>query len=125
MHSIEELTLYLREFARARDWEQFHNPKNLCMALSIEVAEACEHFQWLTPEQAQNLNSNQKEAVALELADIQMYLVRLADQLGIDIWQAINTKTQLNEAKYPAALVRGNAAKYTAYQQDLTSNKTS
>lgn len=118
MHSLEELSLYLREFARARDWEQFHNPKNLCMALSIEVAEACEHFQWLTPEQAQNLNPTQKEAVALELADIQMYLVRLADQLGIDLWQAIGLKTKLNEAKYPAELVRGKADKYTAYPQN-------
>lgn len=118
MHSLEELSLYLREFARARDWEQFHNPKNLCMALSIEVAEACEHFQWLTPEQAQNLNPTQKEAVALELADIQMYLVRLADQLGIDLWQAIGLKTKLNEAKYPAELVRGRADKYTAYPQN-------
>lgn len=118
MHSLEELSLYLREFARARDWEQFHNPKNLCMALSIEVAEACEHFQWLTPEQAQNLNPTQKEAVALELADIQMYLVRLADQLGIDLWQAIGLKTKLNEVKYPAELVRGKADKYTAYPQN-------
>lgn len=118
MHSLEELSLYLREFARARDWEQFHNPKNLCMALSIEVAEACEHFQWLTPEQAQNLNPTQREAVALELADIQMYLVRLADQLGIDLWQAIGLKTKLNEAKYPAELVRGKADKYTAYPQN-------
>lgn len=118
MHSFEELSLYLREFARARDWEQFHNPKNLCMALSIEVAEACEHFQWLTPEQAHNLTPTQKEAVALELADIQMYLVRLADQLGVDLWQAIGIKTKLNEAKYPAELVRGKADKYTAYQQE-------
>jgi NTP pyrophosphatase (non-canonical NTP hydrolase) len=121
MHSLEELSIYLRAFAQARDWEQFHNPKNLCMALSIEVAEACEHFQWLTPEQAQNLSPSQKEAVALELADIQMYLVRLADQLGIDLWQAIAIKTQLNEAKYPAEIVRGKAAKYTAYQQDQDS----
>ncbi len=118
MHSLEELSLYLKEFARARDWEQFHNPKNLCMALSIEVAEACEHFQWLSPEQAQNLTPDQRDAVALELADIQMYLVRLADQLGIDLWQAIATKTRLNEAKYPAELVRGKAAKYTTYLQD-------
>jgi len=118
MQSLEELRLYLRDFAKVRDWEQFHNPKNLCMALSIEMAEACEHFQWLSPEQAQNLAPQQRDAVALELADIQMYLVRLADQLGIDLWQAINTKTQLNEAKYPADLVRGKAAKYTAYGLD-------
>lgn len=117
MRSLEELSLYLREFARVRDWTQFHNPKNLCMALSVEVAEACEHFQWLTPEQAHNLTPEQKNAVALELADIQMYLVRLADQLGIDLWQAIAQKTQLNEAKYPAELVCGKADKYTAYPQ--------
>jgi dCTP diphosphatase len=115
MQTIEALTAYLRQFAQARDWEQFHNPKNLCMALSVEVAEACEHFQWLTAEQAQNLTDVQREAVALELADIQMYLVRLADQLNIDLWQAINKKAQINEAKYPADLVRGKAAKYTTY----------
>jgi dCTP diphosphatase len=115
MQTIEALTDYLRQFAQARDWEQFHNPKNLCMALSVEVAETCEHFQWLTAEQAQNLTDVQREAVALELADIQMYLVRLADQLNIDLWQAINKKTKINEAKYPADLVRGKAAKYTAY----------
>lgn len=116
MHSLEELTLYMRQFAKARDWEQFHNPKNLCMALSVEVAEACEHFQWLSAEQAANLPEAKRDAVALELADIQMYLVRLADQLGIDLWQAINTKAALNEAKYPQDLVRGKADKYTAYQ---------
>jgi NTP pyrophosphatase (non-canonical NTP hydrolase) len=115
MRSIEELSLYLRDFASARDWQPFHNPKNLCMALSIEVAEACEHFQWLTPEQADNLPIAKRDEVAMELADIQMYLVRLADQLGIDLWHAIALKTQLNEAKYPVDLVRGKADKYTAY----------
>ncbi|MEY4589386.1 MAG: hypothetical protein RL497_1462 [Pseudomonadota bacterium] len=117
MHSIEALADYLRQFAQAREWEKFHNPKNLCMALSVEVAEVCEHFQWLTPDEAGNLPDAKRDAVALELADVQMYLVRLADQLGIDLWQAINLKSKLNEAKYPAELVRGNAAKYTEYTQ--------
>jgi dCTP diphosphatase len=116
MHSIEDLAIYMRRFAQARDWEQFHNPKNLCMALSVEVAEACEHFQWLSCEDAAHLTPEKRDAVALELADIQMYLVRLADQLGIDLWQAINQKAALNEAKYPADLVRGKSDKYTAYQ---------
>lgn len=116
MHSIEELMIYMRQFAKERDWEQFHNPKNLCMALSVEVAEACEHFQWLSCDEAANLAQEKREAVALELADIQMYLVRLADQLGIDLWQAVKQKAALNEAKYPADLVRGKADKYTAYQ---------
>lgn len=116
MHSLEDLILHMRQFAKARDWEQFHNPKNLCMALSVEVAEACEHFQWLNAEEAANLPEVTRQAVALELADIQMYLVRLADQLGIDLWQAINTKAALNETKYPQDLVRGKADKYTAYQ---------
>lgn len=116
MHSLEDLILHMRQFAKARDWEQFHNPKNLCMALSVEVAEACEHFQWLNAEEAANLPEVTRQAVALELADIQMYLVRLADQLGIDLWQAINTKAALNETKYPQDLVRGKADKHTAYQ---------
>jgi dCTP diphosphatase len=115
MHTTEALAVYLRQFAEARDWQQFHNPKNLCMALSVEVAEVCEHFQWLSADEAQNLSAEKRGEVALELADVQMYLVRLADQLGIDLWQAINQKSQINEAKYPAELVRGKAAKYTEY----------
>ena len=106
---------YLRQFAKERDWEQFHSPKNLVMALTVEAAELLEHFQWLTEEHSQNLAPDQLAAVAEEIADVQLYLVRLADRLGIDILQAVSAKTLKNEARYPADKVRGSARKYTDY----------
>ncbi len=116
MQSLDEMKHYLRRFARERDWEQFHNPKNLAMALSVEVAELNEHFQWLTPAQAAALSAEQLADVAAEIADVQLYLVRLADVLGVDIQAAVVLKAARNEAKYPADKVRGSAKKYTAYE---------
>lgn len=115
MQSLDEFKVYLREFARLRDWEQFHNPKNLATALSVEVAELNEHFQWLTPEQAAALDTEALNEVAEEIADVQMYLIRLADVLGVDILAAAQQKTHKNEAKYPVDKVRGSAKKYTHY----------
>lgn len=106
---------YLRQFAKERDWEQFHSPKNLVMALSVEAAELLEHFQWLSEDQSQNLDPDRLAAVAEEIADVQLYLVRLADRLGVDILRAVNAKTLKNEARYPADKVRGSARKYTDY----------
>lgn len=106
---------YLRQFAKERDWEQFHSPKNVVMALSVEAAELLEHFQWLSEDQSQNLDPDRLAAVAEEIADVQLYLVRLADRLGVDILQAVNAKTLKNEARYPADKVRGSARKYTDY----------
>lgn len=115
MQTLEDMQTYLRQFARERDWEQFHNPKNLVMALTIEVAELAEHFQWLTAEQAANLSAEQLSEVADEIADVQLYLVRLADVLGVAISAAVTAKAKKNEAKYPADQVRGSAKKYTQY----------
>jgi dCTP diphosphatase len=106
---------YLRQFAKERDWEQFHSPKNVVMALAVETAELLEHFQWLSADQSQSLTPDQLTAVAEEIADVQLYLVRLADRLGIDILQAVSAKTLKNEARYPADKVRGSARKYTDY----------
>lgn len=106
---------YLRDFAAERDWEQFHAPKNLAMALAVEAAELMEHFQWLSEEQTRSLAPEQLAAVAEEIADVQLYLVRLADRLGVDILQAVKSKTQKNEARYPADKVRGSARKYSDY----------
>ncbi len=106
----------LQTFATERDWQQFHSPKNLAMALNVEVAELLEHFQWLTQEQSANLDDNTRQAVATEIADVQIYLLRLADNLGIVIEQAVTEKMEENRAKYPADKVRGSAAKYTEYQ---------
>jgi len=111
MHSLDDLRNQLREFARNRDWEQFHSPKNLAMAMIVEAAELVEHFQWLTEAQSQALNPEQREQVAQELADVFLYLVRLADRLDIDLMDAAQRKLVINARKYPADKVRGSAKK--------------
>jgi NTP pyrophosphatase (non-canonical NTP hydrolase) len=105
----------LAEFAAARDWQQFHSPKNLAMALSVEAAELLEEFQWLTEEQSTTLDDARRERVRLELADVFIYLLRIADVLGVDLMKAADDKIALNERKYPAERVRGDARKYTDY----------
>ena len=105
----------LRAFARERDWDQFHSPKNLSMALMVEVAELMEHFQWLNEQQSANLSPDIKDAVAEELADILLYLVRLADKLEVDLPEAALHKMEKNAAKYPAEKVRGSSKKYSEY----------
>ena len=112
MKSFKQIKIRLREFAAERDWDQFHSPKNLAMALIVEAAELVEHFQWLTEEQSQALPSNKLAEVEQEIADIQIYLIRLADKLGVDMEKAVNAKIELNEKKYPAEKVRGSAEKY-------------
>ena len=113
MRTLEDVRQSIAEFAAARDWEQFHSPKNLVMALSVEVAELMEHFQWLTLEEAKQLDDATLVKVGEEIADVQIYLVRLADKLGIDILAACADKMVKNAAKYPVARASGNARKYT------------
>lgn len=108
---LQALIARLREFARARDWEQFHSPKNLVMALIVEAGELVEHFQWLTPEQTRELSPEQVQAVELEMADVLLYLLRLADRLDVDLAAAAWRKIEINERKYPADQVRGSARK--------------
>ena len=105
----------LRAFAAERDWDQFHSPKNLSMALMVEAAELMEHFQWLTEAQSAGLSAENKQAVREELADILLYLVRLSDKLGIDLREAALLKLEKNALKYPAEQVRGSAKKYSDY----------
>lgn len=105
----------LRDFAADRDWDQFHSPKNLAMALNVEAAELLEHFQWLTESQSASLNAETLNEVAEEIADIQLYLMRLADKLGVDIVAASLAKIEKNAKKYPADKVRGSSKKYTKY----------
>ena len=112
---LEAATLALRRFAEERNWDQFHTPKNLAMALNVEAGELLEHFQWLTAEQSQNLPADQQAKVAEEIADIQAYLIRIADKLGVDILAAVEQKMRQNAAKYPADKVRGDARKYNEY----------
>jgi dCTP diphosphatase len=113
--ALRALQQRLAAFAAARDWQQFHSPKNLAMALSVEVAELVEEFQWLTEEQSQALEADRRERVRLELADVFIYLLRLADRLDVDLLRAAADKIAQNERKYPAERVRGDARKYTEY----------
>ena len=114
-NDFDTLKQRLREFADTRDWNQFHSPKNLCMALGVEVAEITEHFQWLTEEQSNNLTRNKLDEVATELADTLLYLIRLADKLDIDLLASAFSKIELNRQKYPVDKSRGNAKKYTEF----------
>ena len=96
---LNTLKQRLREFADERDWNQFHSPKNLSMALSVEVAEIVEHFQWLSEEQSNNLSQSKLAEVEAELADTFVYLIRLADKLNIDLFAATERKIAINELK--------------------------
>jgi NTP pyrophosphatase (non-canonical NTP hydrolase) len=112
---FEELSQRLQKFADDRDWDQFHSPKNLVMALSVEAAELTEHFQWLTEEQSQNLTAEKLKEVAFEMADVYIYLIRLATKLDVDLPQIAEEKIVLNGQKYPAEKVKGSSKKYTEY----------
>jgi NTP pyrophosphatase (non-canonical NTP hydrolase) len=113
VRDLVELRDRLRAFADARDWNQFHSPKNLAMALIAEAAELVEHFQWLTEEESARLAPATKVSVAEELADVLAYLVRIADKLDIDLLAAVSAKIARNEERYPVERARGSARKYT------------
>jgi len=113
MSDLDGLRMKLHEFAAARDWDQFHSPKNLAMALSAESGELLEVFQWLTEEESKRLDAKAKSAAADEIADVLLYLVRLADKLGIDPVAEANRKLGENEQRYPADKARGSAKKST------------
>jgi NTP pyrophosphatase (non-canonical NTP hydrolase) len=109
--SLEQLRHELAAFADRRDWQAFHSPKNLAMALIAEAAELVEHFQWLSEEESRQLDADKLAEVRLELADILIYLIRTADQLGIDLIAAANDKIVINENRYPVEKVRGKAGR--------------
>lgn len=110
---LQSLTQSLRDFAKARDWEQFHSPKNLAAALSVEAAELLEHFQWLTEEQSRNLPALAKAEVGAEAADVLLYLLQLCDKLEIDLMAAARKKLIVNAEKYPVERALGSSKKYT------------
>ena len=112
--SLDTLRLRIREFALARAWERYHTPKNLVMALSVEASELLEPFQWLTAEQSHQLSAEQHEAVRQEIADVLIYLTRLADILEIDLLEAATDKLAINARKYPVGQAYGNALKSSA-----------
>ena len=109
---IIDIQNQLKEFASERDWEQFHTPKNIAMALSVESSELVEIFQWLKPEESQLPNKKQLELINSEVADIAMYLLRFCDLLDVNLERAIEEKLITNAQKYPVTLSKGNAKKY-------------
>jgi dCTP diphosphatase len=113
MKNLLELRDALRQFAHERDWERFHAPKNLAMALAAEAGELLEPFLWLGEEESRHLPPERLRAVREEVADVLLYLVRLADSLDIDLLEAAAAKLLLNESRYPVESARGNAKKYT------------
>lgn len=113
--SLTNLRTKINEFVNERDWAQFHTPKNLVMAMIVEAAELVEQFQWDTPQQSQQLSPEKREAVAHELADTFVYLLRIAEVLEIDLIDAANKKIALNAIKYPLEKAKGSNAKYTKY----------
>ena len=116
MDPLHGLTEQIRLFALERDWDRFHSPKNLSMALIAEAAELLEHFQWATEEQSYALDPARLQAVKHEIADVFIYLIRLSDRLDIDLLSAAREKLELNKEKYPADKVRGDARKYSDYK---------
>lgn len=110
--SLHALAQQLDEFAKARDWQQFHSPKNLAAALIVEAAELLEHFQWLTEDQSRKLTPEKRVAVGAEMADVLLYLIQLSSALGVDLEAAAKAKLELNALKYPVDLARGNSLKY-------------
>ncbi|HEX7045008.1 MAG TPA: nucleotide pyrophosphohydrolase [Burkholderiales bacterium] len=115
VQDLDDLRARLREFAAARDWDRYHSPKNLSMALIAEAAELVEHFQWLSEAESAALSPEKRAAVEEELADILLYLVRLADKLDVNLAEAARRKIARNAERYPADKVRGSAKKYTEY----------
>jgi dCTP diphosphatase len=114
--SYEKLQQRLKKFAVDRNWEQFHSPKNIAMALSGEAGELIEHFQWLTEQQSYELDAEKKQEVALEMADIFIYLFRLAERLDINLVEKVSEKIEINEQRYPVEKVHGSSKKYNEYE---------
>ena len=116
--SLHSLRDRINHFVAERDWEQFHTPKNLAMAMIVEAAELVEQFQWDTPAESAQLDHAKRVAVSHELADTFVYLLRIAEVLNIDLIEAANKKIELNALKYPVEKARGSNAKYSSYSED-------
>lgn len=121
MSDIERLTRTIAEFCDARDWDQFHSPKNLSMALSVEASELVEVFQWMTEQQSRSLSDSQHTQAQDEIADVFYYLLRIADKLDVNLVEALEAKLVKNDARYPVHKVKGSSAKYS----DFSGNKES
>ena len=113
---MEKLIEKIRAFNKDRDWGQFHSPKNLAMALNVEVAEIAEHFQWLKEEESKNLGPEKLAEIKDEIGDVMIFLLNLSDKLNIDVLEAAADKLEKNKEKYPAEKVKGNSLKYSEYK---------
>lgn len=112
--ALDQLAQRLQAFAQARDWGQFHSPKNLASALIVEAGELLEHFQWLTEDQSRNLDAAKKQEVAMEMADVLLYLIQMGNELGVNLVEAAQQKIDLNDKKYPVDQAKGSSKKYDA-----------
>lgn len=115
---LEDITAKIREFRDARDWDQFHNPKDMAIAISLEAGELLEHFLWKQSDEVEARVESHGEEIEEEIADIAIYLFELADNLGIDLLTAMSDKIDKNDAKYPANQVKGSSKKYSEYESD-------
>ena len=113
--NYEKIKKEIKEFVDERDWEQFHTPKNLSMALSVEVSELLEHFQWMPDQASYALGDAKQQLVAYEIADVFIYLLRLCDQLDIDLISVTKEKMKINDERYPVSKVKGSSKKYSEY----------
>jgi NTP pyrophosphatase (non-canonical NTP hydrolase) len=113
MNQISALLERIKSFADERDWQQFHSPKNISMALSVEASELLEHFQWMTEEESRNVSAEKKSQIADETADVFLYLLRICEQMDIDLLTVANKKIDKNALKYPVDKAKGNSKKYT------------
>lgn len=114
--SLQAIRSRIQAFVEERDWQQFHSPKNLAMAMIVEAAELVEHFQWMTEQESREVSAEKKEQIGQELADTFVYLLRIADVLEINLIEATNRKLDINAKKYPVEKARGRNDKYTEYQ---------
>lgn len=110
--TIQEITARIREFRDARDWKQFHNPKEMAVAIAVEAGELLEHFTWKTPEQSEQCARERRDQIAEEMADVAILLFEMADNVGINLAEAIDAKLAKNAAKYPVETARGSNRKY-------------
>lgn len=119
MKTLSELQKLVIAFRNARDWAQFHNPKDSAISLSLEAAEVLEHFQWKNPEEMQKHLQEKGAAVGEELADVLYWLLLMSHDFGIDLGEALEKKMEKNEKKYPVEKAKGSHQKYTAYEKDV------
>ena len=118
MDNVELILQRIREFRDERNWEQFHNPKDMAIAISLEAGELLEHFLWKGPSEVEARVVSHRKEIEAELADISIYLFELAENLGVDLIDAMNRKITINAEKYPVDLVRGSSKKYSEYNQE-------